>query len=99
MDEGSDLQQYLRVLWRRRWTWLLVTIVAIALALGYSALTKKVYQGTTALELTPQISSTLFLANNSNANPYSTIDIGTALQLLESTSVSNYVAKSIPNPP
>jgi succinoglycan biosynthesis transport protein ExoP len=94
----SSLREYTEILWRRRWVVILVTAVALGLSIAYGVLTTPVYQGTAGLLLTPQLSSTLLQANNSNF-PVITVDVPTATQVIESRSIQQAVQKSIPNAP
>jgi succinoglycan biosynthesis transport protein ExoP len=97
-DARSNLREYLQSLRRRQWLIILVVLACVGLSLAYSLLTTPVYQATSNLLLTPQLSSTLLQANNSNV-PVITVDVPTSIQVIESKSVQSYVEKKIPNVP
>jgi uncharacterized protein involved in exopolysaccharide biosynthesis len=97
-DARTNLREYLQSLRRRRWLIILVVLGCVGLSLVYSLLTTPVYRATANLLLTPQLSSTLLQANNSNV-PLITVDVPTSIQVIESTSVKSYVEKKIPNVP
>ena len=82
---------------RRQWVIILVTVACVGLSLAYSAVTKPVYQATANLLLTPQLSSTLLQANNSNV--VTAVDVPTDIQLVESDPVAQVVREAIPNAP
>ncbi len=97
-DEArTNLREYLHTLRRRRWVIIVVTAACVGLSLAYSAVTKPVYQATANLLLTPQLSSTLLQANNSNI--ITAVDVPTDIQLVESDPVASFVRKSIPDAP
>ncbi|HEY3841900.1 MAG TPA: polysaccharide biosynthesis tyrosine autokinase [Acidimicrobiales bacterium] len=93
----SGLREYLQILRRRRWIIILTTLVFLAVAIGYGEISTPVYQGTAQLLITPQLSTTLLEASNSNITVG--VDVPTSTQIIESQSVSNYVKRSIPNAP
>jgi polysaccharide biosynthesis transport protein len=96
-QERSGLREYLQVIRRRRWMIILTVVVFLGLAVGYSEITTPVYQGTAQLLLTPQLSTTLLEASNSNIT--AGVDVPTDTQVIESQSVQNAVEQSIPNVP
>jgi capsular exopolysaccharide synthesis family protein len=97
-DDQSDLREYVQILWRRRWVVILVTLGFLGLTLAYCFLTTPVYQGTADLLLTPQISTTVLEAGDSNyAGPI--VDVPTTTQVIESASVADQVYKTVPNAP
>jgi polysaccharide biosynthesis transport protein len=97
-DARANLRDYLQSIRRRQWLIILVILGCVGLSLAYSELTTPVYRSTSNLLLTPQLSSTLLQANNSNV-PLITVDVPTSIQVIESTSVQSYVEKKIPNVP
>jgi polysaccharide biosynthesis transport protein len=97
-EARTNLRQYLQSIRRRQWLIILVILGCVGLSLAYSLLTTPVYRSTSNLLLTPQLSSTLLQANNSNV-PLITVDVPTSIQVIESTSVQSYVEKQIPNVP
>jgi succinoglycan biosynthesis transport protein ExoP len=98
LDNELRVRDYGRMLWRRRGLIILIPIVLVGLSLGYSVSSTKIYQGTAVLLLTPQLSSTLLQANNSNV-PAPLVDVPTDTQIIESAAVKNLAKKSVPNPP
>jgi succinoglycan biosynthesis transport protein ExoP len=98
-DEArSSLREYLGALRRRRWIIVAFVGVFLAVALAYGALTTPVYQGTANLLLTPQVSSALLQASNSS-DAVVTVDVPTVTQVMESTSLRDYVRKTVPGAP
>lgn len=97
-EDESGFLEYAKRLWTRRWLVVLVTLVAIVGALGYSAATKKVYKATADLLLAPQLPTAVLQANNS-ANPAIPIDAPSALQVIESSQVAAIARRSVPNAP
>jgi capsular exopolysaccharide synthesis family protein len=98
-DEArSSLRQYLHTLWRRRVVVVAFVAVFVAVALAYGVATTKVYRGTADLLLTPQVSSALLQATNS-VDSAVTIDVPTAIEVIQSSSLQQDVQKSIPSAP
>jgi capsular exopolysaccharide synthesis family protein len=77
---------------------MLIPAITVGLSLAYSESSTKIYQGTVSLLLTPQLSTTLLQANNSNY-PTATVDVPTDTEIIESQAVSRLVSRTIPNPP
>jgi succinoglycan biosynthesis transport protein ExoP len=96
-ESALAFRDYGHVLWRRRWVIVLTIIVAVGVSVGYDVHTKRVYQATAQLQLTPQISGAL-QASGSVAST-SSVDVPTDVQILESSTVANAVKKTIPNAP
>jgi succinoglycan biosynthesis transport protein ExoP len=92
------LRDYAQILNRRKWTIILVLIIAVALGAAYDSVSTKKYTATAQLELTPQVSQIVQQA----ANPVSVtplVDVPTAIQVIQSTSVQDAVQKKVPNAP
>ena len=98
-DQHGEKQLYLRdyvqILWRRRWTIILVLIIAIGGGVAYDALTTPEYSATAQLQLTPQLSATVQQASNPTALPV-VVDVPTAIQVIQSISVQDAVTKQVP---
>jgi capsular exopolysaccharide synthesis family protein len=94
--EALNLQEYLQILKRRKWIIALIVILAVAASVGYCKLQKPTYTGTAALLLTPQLSSTISQATNSNlANTPTTVDVPTDTQVIESASVKKNASERV----
>lgn len=103
MDERQGYKQlYLRdygqIINRRKWTIIIILIVAVGLAYGYVSISTKKYTATAQLQLTPQLSSTVQQAQNSAAIA-PVVDVPTAIQVIESNSLMSAVQKTVPNAP
>jgi capsular exopolysaccharide synthesis family protein len=102
MDEQQNKQLYLRdyghILNRRKWTIIIILVIAVGLAYGYVSISTKKYTASAQLELTPQLSQTVQQAQNSAAVA-PIVDVPTALQVIQSNSVQQAVQKTIPNAP
>jgi uncharacterized protein involved in exopolysaccharide biosynthesis len=97
-QEPSGLREYGLVLWRRKLTIVVVTAIMVGLVLAYCVLKTPTYSATASVLIEPAISQTLVEANF----PTSTAavpDVPDAMQVIESSSVSDIVARTIPNPP
>ncbi len=103
MDERQGNKQlYLRdyghILNRRKWTIIIILVVAVGLAVGYVSISTKKYTATAQLQLTPQLSQTVQQAQNSAAVA-PLVDVPTAIQVIQSNSVQLAVQKTVPNAP
>jgi polysaccharide biosynthesis transport protein len=94
----SNLGDYFRVIWKRRWSVLIIILAILGICLVYCALTPRTYQATTDLLISQPLPQTLLEANNSTT-PQVTIDVPTNIQVIESSDVKEIVARTIPNPP
>src|ERR1035437_173168 len=91
-------RDYIQILGRRRWTIILVLVIAFGASIAYDALTTPKYSATAQLQLTPQVSATVQQASNPTALPV-VVDVPTAIQVIESTSVQDAVTKQVPGAP
>ncbi len=99
-EEASALREYLRLLRRGKWTVILTVVVAVALMAAYIVHKTPIYQATAQLELTPQVSSAVLQANNASINSAaSLVDVPTEIQVIESQSVADRVARTVPGAP
>jgi succinoglycan biosynthesis transport protein ExoP len=97
---ATPLRLQLGALWRRKWTVLAVAVVAVALAAAYSAHKTPLYQSTAAVRLTPQLPSAVLSEENSSVDSFAaTVDVPTAIQVIQSSTVANQVANTVPHPP
>ncbi|HEY1987840.1 MAG TPA: polysaccharide biosynthesis tyrosine autokinase [Acidimicrobiales bacterium] len=103
MDERQGYKQlYLRdygqIINRRKWTIIIILVVAVGLAYGYVSISTKKYTANAQLQLTPQLSSTVQQAQNSAAIA-PVVDVPTAIQVIQSNSLQQVVQKTVPNAP
>ena len=99
-EEALAFRDYVQVLWRRRWVIALIVVIAVGASVAYDVVTTPVYQATAQLQLTPQISSALLQATNSSTNSAANVvDVPTAIQVMESNSVSSAVKRQVPHAP
>jgi succinoglycan biosynthesis transport protein ExoP len=101
-DRQGTKQLYLRdygqILNRRKWTIIIILVVAVGLAVTYDSVSTKKYTAVAQLQITPQLSQTVQQAQNSAAvSPL--IDVPTAIQVIQSNSVALAVQKTVPNAP
>jgi uncharacterized protein involved in exopolysaccharide biosynthesis len=97
--EQSGIAEYARVLWRRKWIIIITTVVAVVGVLGYCVVSTKTYTATATVELLPDVSP-LLNQSGSSVNPtVSDVNVSDVIQVIESSSISGIVAKTIPNPP
>jgi uncharacterized protein involved in exopolysaccharide biosynthesis len=97
--EQSGIAEYARVLWRRKWIIVITTVVAVVGVLGYCVVSTKTYTATATVELLPDVSP-LLNQSGSSVNPtVSDVNVSDVIQVIESSSISGIVAKTIPNPP
>jgi succinoglycan biosynthesis transport protein ExoP len=101
-DRQGTKQLYLRdygqILNRRKWTIIIILVVAVGLAVTYDSVSTKKYTATAQLELTPQLSQTVQQAVNSQTIA-PLVDVPTAIQVIQSNSVELAVQKTVPNAP
>lgn len=96
--EQSGIAEYARVLWRRKWIILGTMAVALVSVLGYCVLAGSTYSATATVLLEPP-ESQLF-QQNQNLNPvFAVVNVEDAIQVIQSSTISHIVAKTIPNPP
>ena len=103
MDERQGNRQlYLRdyghILNRRKWTIIIILVVAVGLSVAYVSVSTKKYTAVAQLQLTPQLSQTVQQAQNSAAVA-PLVDVPTAIQVIESNSVALAVQKTVPKAP
>ncbi len=96
--EQSGIREYARVLWRRKLVVVIVVVVAVGGVLGYCKLAGKTYTATATILLEPPISSLVTQAGASNPNA-ALVNVADQIQVIESSSIANIVARTIPNPP
>ncbi|HWD53461.1 MAG TPA: polysaccharide biosynthesis tyrosine autokinase [Acidimicrobiales bacterium] len=101
-DRQGERQLYMRdyaqILNRRKWSIILILIIAVGLGVGYDSVSTKKYTATAQLQLTPQVSQIVQQAQNPvSITPI--VDVPTAIQVIQSTSVQDAVRKTVPNAP
>jgi uncharacterized protein involved in exopolysaccharide biosynthesis len=97
--QQSGFREYAHLLWRKKWTIIIVVVIAVGLVLGYCAITTKEYTATASVLLEPTISSDFAGGGGNAANPSAIINVPNAIQVMQSTSIKDIVARTIPNPP
>lgn len=92
------LGDYTRILNRRKWSIILVLVIVVALGAAYDAASTKKYTAKAQLQLTPQVSQIVRQAQDPVAIA-PIVDVPTAIQVIQSTSVQDAVRKTVPNAP
>lgn len=96
--EQSGIREYVHVLWRRKFVIILTAVVVVGAVLAYCEVVGKTYSATTTVLLEPPISS--MLNSSAASNPtLPLVNVPDQIQIIESSSISDIVAKTIPNPP
>jgi uncharacterized protein involved in exopolysaccharide biosynthesis len=95
--EQSGFTEYLRILWRRKFIVIAVLVVAVGGVLAYCELTSKSYTAQATVLLEPPV-STLF-NQSSSAQPTGLVNVQDVIQVMQSSSISDIVSRTIPNPP
>ncbi len=98
VQEQSGLREYALVLWRKRVTVIVVAAICVGLTLVYCVAVKPTYQATSTVLLEPAISPTLQEANFPTGTP-TLINVPDEIEVIESSAVSDIVAKTAPNAP
>ncbi len=96
--DRSGIAEYGRILWDRKWIIIIVFVIGVGGVLGYCVLTGKTYTGEATVLLEPPVSS-LFTAQTANNPTTALVNVQDVIQVMQSSSVSNIVARTIPNPP
>jgi uncharacterized protein involved in exopolysaccharide biosynthesis len=96
--ERSGIAEYGRVLWDRKWIIIIVFVIGVGGVLGYCVLAPKTYTAQATVLLEPPVSS-LFSAQTANNATTALVNVQDVIQVMQSSAVSNIVAKTIPNPP
>lgn len=97
-SERSGIAEYGRILWDRKWIIIIVFVIGVGGVLGYCVLAGKTYTAEATVLLEPPVSS-LFSAQTANNATTALVNVQDVIQVMQSSSVSNIVAKTIPNPP
>ncbi len=96
--ERSGIAEYGRVLWDRKWIIIVVFVLGVGGVLGYCAVAGKTYTGKATVLLEPPVSA-LFSSQTANNATTALVNVQDVIQVMQSSSVSNIVARTIPNPP
>ena len=97
-NQGGDLRDYLRVLRRRKFTIILAVLTVVGAAVAASLVQQKVYQGTAVLVLAPRTSQSIADTNGGQSAAQG-ISTEAQIQIIESKSVTDEVAKRIGSAP
>lgn len=96
--EQSGIAEYARVLWRRKGIVIITAVVVVIGTLGYCVVATKKYSATATVLLYPPVSS--LLQQSQLVNPTAAlVNVQDVTQVMESSTISKMVAKTIPNPP
>jgi uncharacterized protein involved in exopolysaccharide biosynthesis len=96
--ERSGIAEYGRVLWDRKWIIIIVFVLGVGGVLGYCVISKKTYTAQATVLLEPPVSS-LFSAQAASNATTALVNVQDVIQVMQSSAVSNIVARTIPNPP
>ena len=96
--ERSGIAEYARVLWDRKWIIIIVFVLGVGGVLGYCVIAQKTYTAQATVLLEPPVSS-LFSAQTANNPTIALVNVQDVIQVMESSAISNIVARTIPNPP
>jgi uncharacterized protein involved in exopolysaccharide biosynthesis len=96
--ERSGIAEYGRVLWERKLIIIVVFVLGVGGVLGYCVISGKTYTGQATVLLEPPV-STLFSSQTANNPTTALVNVQDVIQVMQSSSVSNIVARTIPNPP
>lgn len=97
--EEAGIRAYGRVLWRRKFIIIGTALLAVLGVLAYCEITTKSYTATATVLLEPPISSMLNQATSASSATSSLVNVADQIQVIESSTISNMVARTIPNPP
>jgi uncharacterized protein involved in exopolysaccharide biosynthesis len=97
-SERSGIAEYGRVLWDRRWIIIIVFVLGVGGVLGYCVIAGKTYTAEATVLLEPPV-STLFSTQTANNPTTALVNVQDVIQVMQSSSVSNIVSRTIPNPP
>jgi uncharacterized protein involved in exopolysaccharide biosynthesis len=97
-NERSGIAEYGRVLWDRRWIIIIVFVLGVGGVLGYCVIAGKTYTAEATVLLEPPV-STLFSTQTANNATTALVNVQDVIQVMQSSSVSNIVSRTIPNPP
>jgi uncharacterized protein involved in exopolysaccharide biosynthesis len=96
--EPSGISEYARVLWRRKWVIILTVVIAVGGVLAYCVTATKSYTANATVLLEPPVSN-LIGSNQSQPAAAASVNVQDIIQVIQSSSIANVVAKTIPNPP
>ena len=93
-----DLLDYLRVLWRRKWTVAVVVVAAVAATLGFSYVQTPRYTATAEVLVQPA-STPSGVDSNAPSGPVASDQVPTQIQILQSAPVRDAVVRSLGSAP
>jgi uncharacterized protein involved in exopolysaccharide biosynthesis len=96
--DASGFREYTQMLWRRRITIAIVTVICVALTLGYCLLITPTYEAAASVLLEPAISQTLLEANYPSGLTQIP-DVPDGIEVIESSSVARMVQRELPGAP
>ncbi len=97
-SERSGIAEYGRILWDRKWIIIIVFVIGVGGVLGYCVISGKTYTAEATVLLEPPV-STLFSSQTANNATTALVNVQDVIQVMQSSSVSNIVSRTIPNPP
>lgn len=95
---GFEFRDYLHVLNRRKWIVILVTIVAVGVAIAVSLTTTPRYRATGKLLIAPRLSETLFSPGSGALGVDPRRAVATAIEVLQSGAVAREVSDQLGAP-
>jgi uncharacterized protein involved in exopolysaccharide biosynthesis len=94
----SGFREYAHVLWRRKMIIIIVVVLAVGGVLTYCKTATKSYTATATVYLEPSLSP-LISPQSGGTSTGSVVNVQDIIQIIESNSISNLVARTVPNPP
>lgn len=84
----------------KRWYYVVIaTVLSTGLAVGYCAVSTKMYTATTSVQLMPAVSTNLLQIGNNTGTQATSVDVPTQIQVIMSKEVASLVHKKYPKAP
>jgi uncharacterized protein involved in exopolysaccharide biosynthesis len=96
--EQSGLGEYLHILWKRKAIIIVTFVVVVGGVLAYCVSASKSYTASATVFLEPPVSN-LFQNGGASSSATPLVNVQDQIQIMESSAVSDIVARTIPNPP
>jgi succinoglycan biosynthesis transport protein ExoP len=98
-SQQLELLDYLRVLWRRKWTILVIVLVAVGAGLGFSKLQTKKYTATAEVIVQPSGTPAGAQVNSNTPGTVSADQVSTQVQVVQSAPVRDLVLRRLGSAP